>query len=54
MRCPQCKSEFTKNRPWQKYCSDKCGQSKRNRKRVDMVRQALRERARARKMEAER
>ena len=23
-RCENCKNEFRKNRPWQKYCSDQC------------------------------
>jgi hypothetical protein len=41
MKCPECKREFDKERPWQRYCSAKCGERQRYKRRARRVRKAL-------------
>lgn len=41
MKCPECKKDFEKTRPWQRYCSDPCGQRQRNKRRAKRVKKAL-------------
>ena len=41
MKCAECKREVERERPWQKYCSKKCSDRHRYKKRARRVKKAL-------------
>lgn len=40
-RCPACDRIYTKTRDWQRWCSDRCGNIMRLRRRAKRVAQAM-------------
>ena len=40
-RCPVCKRIYTKKRDWQRWCSDRCGNVMRLRRRQTKIAKAL-------------
>lgn len=51
-RCLNCKSEFKRRRPWQRYCAPACGTAKRNSRRNAKVKAALASVGKSRKVKA--